>query len=70
MSCRYNVTLSQALFTCSGGCQQTRARLGDIPLLPSKFIYFVILSAQMVLMFFRLAGEAYFPRVKINANVR
>ena len=21
MSCRYNVTLSQALLTCSGGCQ-------------------------------------------------
>ena len=29
----------------------------------SNVIEFVMLSAQMVLMFFRLAGEAYFPRV-------
>ena len=29
----------------------------------SNVIDFVMLSAQMVLMFFRLAGEAYFPHV-------
>ena len=82
MSCRYNVTLSQALLTCSGGCQLIRARVGDIPLLPSNVIDSVMLSAQMVLMFFRLACEVYFPRVigmsrrqginqctKINAKV-
>ena len=56
--------------------------MGDIPLLPSNVIDFVMLSAQMVLMFFRLAGEVYFTRVtdmsrrqginqcaKINAKV-
>ena len=56
--------------------------MGDIPLLPSNVIDFVMLSAQMVLMFSRLPGEAYFPRVtgmsrrqgvnqcaKINAKV-
>ena len=37
--------------------------MGDIPLLPSNVIDFVMLSAQMVLMFSRLPGEAYFPRV-------
>ena len=63
MSCRYNVPLSQAQFTCSDGCQYIRARVGDIILLPSNVIDFVMLSAQMVLMFFRLTGEAYFPRV-------
>ena len=56
--------------------------MGDIPLLPSNVIDFVMLSAQMVLVFLRLAGEVYFPRVldmsrrqginqcaKINAKV-
>ena len=51
-------------------------------LLPSNVIDFVMLSAQMVLMFSQLPGEAYFPRVtsmsrrqgvnqcaKINAKV-
>ena len=37
--------------------------MGDIPLLPSNVIDFEMLSAQMVLMFFRLAGEGYFPGV-------
>ena len=35
----------------------------DIPLLPSNVIDFVMLSALMVLMFFRLAGKVCFPRV-------
>ena len=64
MSCRYNVPLSQAQFT-------------RVAMVVSKYVHewetlycyllnvidFVMLSAQMVLMVFRLADEAYFPRV-------